>query len=171
MRQQARHILTVSSLALLLLGACSSGGDSDPKPAVAGAAGFGSEEVSCLEDARVSDFSRGLTATGPNGFTVTIESGDPEPPARGDNTWNVTVLDAAGEPFQAAELTPSARMPDHGHMSPTTPMASATDEEGHATLSGLNLFMAGVWVIDVKISAADADEPVDSVSFAFCVEG
>jgi hypothetical protein len=31
--------------------------------------------------------------------------------------------------------------------------------------------MAGVWVVDVAILGADAEKPVASVSFTFCVEG
>jgi hypothetical protein len=154
----------------LVLGGCS---DHDPSPTDMedGAAGAGGEEVSCTDDERVEVFARGLSKSGETGFKVTIDAGDPAPPARGDNTWTVTVLDAAGEPLAGARLAVSALMPDHGHMSPSTPEATVTDAEGRSTISGLNLFMAGVWVVQLQVTEADAEEQADSVSFAFCVEG
>jgi hypothetical protein len=174
--QQAQRIFRVWKLALaslLTLAGCSSreqaGGEAtSPGLAQAGAAGA---EVSCAADPRVSAFSKHLAQTGQSGVEVELDSAEPAPPAIGDNTWSVTVLDAAGDPLVGAQLTPSARMPDHGHMSPTTPIASVTDAEGHATISGLNLFMAGVWRIDLEITEAGADAPTDSVGFAFCIEG
>lgn len=177
MRHGTRHFSILSGLALAgssLLGACADHDDAtqgaSPGLAAAGAAG---EEVACTDDARVDRFEEGLTKTGEQGFTVTLESSDPEPPARGDNGWSVTVLDADGEPLSSAQLVVSARMPDHGHMSPTTPEASPTDADGKTSISKLNLFMAGVWFVDVSIMAAGAEtaEPIDSVRFAFCVEG
>lgn len=181
MRHRVRRFSTVSRLGLaasLLLAACSSSGDdaepSSPSLAAAGAAGAAGEEVSCTDDARVDAFAEGLKKTGAKGFTVSLDAGDPEPPARGDNGWSVTLLDADGQPLSGARLVITAKMPDHGHMSPTTPEASPSDEQGQTSISGLNLFMAGVWVVELGIMAADAadtDKPLDSVSFAFCVEG
>ena len=167
--------LRSAMLALLLLTGCS-GGDQPGKdgpalsPAEGGAGGAGAE-VSCVQDARVDAFENGLTKTGPAGFTVSLDSSDPAEPAHGDNSWSVTVLNAAGEPLEGAQLAVSAKMPDHGHMSPTTPEATVTDADGHAQVSGLNLFMAGVWQIDLKISEDSAKQPADSVSFVFCIEG
>lgn len=176
MRQSMRRSATVPRLVLvgcLLLDACSSRSHDDtPNPpsnlAAAGAAG---EEISCADDARVDVFASGLSKTAKDGTTVTLDSGEPEPPARGDNVWNVTLADADGQPLTDVQLVVSARMPDHGHMSPTTPQATATDAEGRSTISSLNLFMAGVWVVDVAIIGADAEKPGASVSFTFCVEG
>ena len=173
MRQQAAHFWHLSRFAFvgcLLLGACSTHDDSQSNPADFAAGGAG-EEVACTDDARVHTFSEGLTETGENGFTITLDSGDPEPPARGDNGWSVTVRDADGEPVTDAQLVVSAKMPDHGHMSPTNPVASPTDADGKSDISQLNLFMAGVWFVDVGITPAGADKPMDSVRFAFCVEG
>jgi hypothetical protein len=173
MRRLAQLFWQLSRFALagsLLLGACSNQ-DSTQGTAPDTAAGGAGEEVACTDDARVDPFAEGLSKTGENGFTITLDGGDPEPPARGDNGWSVTVLDADGEPVSDARLVVSAKMPDHGHMSPTTPEASATDAEGKSDISKLNLFMAGVWFIDVSITPAGADTPLDSVRFAFCVEG
>jgi hypothetical protein len=176
MWQLARQVSSISGLALagsLLLGACSSkdggGKGSSPDPAAAGAAA--GEQVSCTNDVRVETFTEGLSKTGSAGISVTLASGDPEPPARGDNSWNVTVLDGEGKPLRDVQLVVSARMPDHGHMSPTTPEASPTDAQGNSTISGLDLFMAGVWLVDLSIMQADSDGLLDNVSFAFCVEG
>ena len=81
------------------------------------------------------------------------------------------VLGADSEPLKGVGLAIQAHMPDHGHMSPTTPEANPTDAQGRTDISGLDLFMAGVWVVDVSIMAADTGEPMASVSFTFCVEG
>ena len=162
-------------LALALLsGACSGGERGDTKAMTPDASEAGSAadvKVSCAMDPRVSPVATGLVATGRKGVSVTLDSGEPDFPAIGDNTWSVTVLSAAGEPLVGAALAPSAKMPDHGHMSPTTPSATLTDDEGRATVSGLNLFMAGVWRIELSVTAAGEATPSDSVSFAFCVEG
>lgn len=173
MRLVAQHFWKVSSVVLagqLLLAACSTHDDA-PGQAPDSAAGGAGEEVACTDDARVDPFSEGLTKKGENGFSITLDGGDPEPPARGDNGWSVTVLDADGQPVSDAQLVVSAKMPDHGHMSPTTPEAGPTDADGKSDISKLDLFMAGVWFIDVSITPAGADEPTDSVRFAFCVEG
>src|SRR5262245_6939761 len=111
----------------LLIAACSDG-EPDPTgtslPGLGEAGAGGSAEVSCTDDTRVEQFESGLSRTGEQGFTITIEQGEPAVPARGDNTWTVTVLDGAGEPLAGAQLVVAARMPDHGHMSPSTPMAT-----------------------------------------------
>jgi hypothetical protein len=181
MQQLARYVLAVPMALrklpfawLLLLGGCSGGGDPSaptPAPPLAEAGAAGSAEVSCTNDPRVDAFSKGVSRAGPSGFRIELNSADPGPPAIGDNTWSVTVRDAAGEPVVGAQLTPTARMPDHGHMSPTTPEAEVTDADGRTTITGFNLFMAGVWRIDLQITEAGAQMPADSVSFAFCIEG
>ena len=162
-------------LALALLsGACSGGDRLDTKamtPDGSEAGAAADVQVSCAMDPRVSAVATGLVAMGRTGVSVTLDSGEPEFPAIGDNTWSVTVLGADGEPLAGAALAPSAKMPDHGHMSPTTPMATVTDDQGRATVSGLNLFMAGVWRIELAVTAAGETAPSDSVSFSFCVEG
>lgn len=177
MRLLVRRFLAVSVLApacSLSLGACSDHDDTQSASPGLAAGGAG-EEVACTDDARVDEFEEGLAKTGDQGFTVTLESGDPEPPARGDNGWSVTVLDADGKPLSDVELVVTAKMPDHGHMSPTTPEATTTDADGKSSISKLNLFMAGVWFVEVSIMAPGAAEaakkPLDSVRFAFCVEG
>lgn len=143
----------------------------EPAPSEAGGGGGESAEVSCTRDPRVAEFANGLTATGAHGLTVTLESSVPASPARGDNGWSVTVRDADGAPLESARLVVSARMPDHGHMSPTTPAAAPTDEAGQTNVSGLDFFMAGVWLIELQITESGAEEPADRVSFTLCIEG
>jgi hypothetical protein len=159
---------------LLLVVGCSSGEPADAvEPGATDADGAGGEsaEVSCAKDPRVEAFSNGLTQTGAHGLTISLDRSEPPRPARGDNGWSVTVRDARGAPLEAAQLTVSARMPDHGHMSPTTPEAAPTDENGQTTVSGLDFFMAGVWLIELQITEANAEQPTDGVSFELCIEG
>jgi hypothetical protein len=173
MRQAARRVSMVSSLVLAgsLLAACSSHDDapgSSPNLGVGGAEG---EEVACTDDPRVDAFEEGLSKTGPADVTVELVSSDPEPPARGDNVWQLKLSDSSGEPMSAVQLVIAAHMPDHGHMSPSTPEATPTDDEGRTTISGLDLFMPGVWLVEVGLPQADSDKPLVLASFTFCVEG
>ncbi|HXK20094.1 MAG TPA: prealbumin-like fold domain-containing protein, partial [Polyangiaceae bacterium] len=159
-------------LAGCLLLACRSNGSSEAEPVGSGPTSSGeTAEVSCAADSRVSPFQPGLSATGPHGFTVTIEQSTPMPPAIGDNLWDIVVTGDDGASLAGATLRVVARMPDHGHNSPKTPTASTTDEAGKASISNLDLFMAGVWQIELEITAAGATSPSDTAVFTFCVEG
>ena len=60
-------------------------------------------------------------------------------------------------------------MPDHGHGTPTPVVVSATGEPGEYELDPVNLFMAGLWTIDLVLAMPEGDDE-DTVQFAFCIE-
>lgn len=164
----ARGML-VPGLALALL----AGGCSSDEPAGGGAAGSSSlsGEVSCGDDPRVDHFSARLAKDGARGaLTFELLASDPAPPAKGDNALTLRVVDAADEPADVS-LDVQLSMPDHGHGSPVVPKIS--HELGRFSIAPLNLFMAGVWQIDLQAKGREGDDetPLDEVSFFFCIEG
>jgi hypothetical protein len=130
--------------------------------------------ISCEGDSRVSMYMDGLTRAGLAGAVqVKITSASPSPPANGYNTWTVQILDRLGNPM-AGTLSVIPDMPDHGHVSPQTPVITPGASIGAYTVSNLYLFMAGVWRIQISISsgtAADGGALLDIVTFFFCVQG
>jgi hypothetical protein len=128
--------------------------------------------VSCTLDPRVDAYDAGLVKTGQAGVAqIEIVSSNPAPPARDDNTWSIQLRDAAGAPLDGS-VSLSLDMPDHGHLSPTTPTITAGAGAGAYTIDSINLFMPGVWRIQFNVyGAADAAAPIDVVTFYFCVEG
>jgi hypothetical protein len=130
--------------------------------------------ISCEGDPRVSMYMDGMTKAGLAGAAqVKITSATPSPPANGQNTWTIQLMDRTGTPMAGA-VTVLPDMPDHGHVSPQTPVVTAGATVGAYTVSNLYLFMAGVWRIQLSIStgsAADGGSLVDIVTFYFCVQG
>jgi hypothetical protein len=128
--------------------------------------------VSCATDPTVDTYTAGLTKAGANGMAqVQITSADPAPPARGGNTWTIQVLDPAGAPLPSS-VTIDLKMPKHGHG--TTPTKITAGDAGSFTLDPLNLFMPGIWRVQLFVSgkdAIDAGPPLDTVTFLFCIEG
>jgi hypothetical protein len=130
--------------------------------------------ISCEGDPRVSMYMDGMTKAGLAGAAqVKITSATPSPPANGQNTWTIQLMDRTGTPMAGA-VTVLPDMPDHGHVSPQTPVVTAGATVGAYTVSNLYLFMAGVWRIQLSIStgsAADGGSLLDIVTFYFCVQG
>ncbi|HEX5100804.1 MAG TPA: FixH family protein [Polyangiaceae bacterium] len=127
-------------------------------------------EVTCTADARVDTYVAGLTADGERGvLAFRIDSSEPAPPAKGGNTWEVSVLDADGN-LASGDLGVALDMPDHGHGSQVEPEVTYDEESGRFTITPLYLFMAGVWRIELTL-ASDADKVVDRGTFYFCIEG
>jgi hypothetical protein len=136
---------------------------------VVGAGGL-TGEVTCADDPRVDTYVAGLTADGERGIlTFRIDSSDPAPPAKGGNTWEVSVLDADGNPM-GERLGIQLDMPDHGHGSQVEPEVTYDADTGRFTIAPLYLFMAGVWRIELEL-VSDSDEVVDRATFHFCIEG
>ncbi len=129
--------------------------------------------VSCKDDPRTATYQNGMAGVSQAGAVeVRILTADPAPPAKGMNTWTVQVQDSAGVPL-AGPIAVTLDMPDHGHASPTTPVISAGASLGTFAVSQLNLFMPGVWRIQVSVYASglDASPLLDVAAFYFCIEG
>ncbi|MFT3838245.1 MAG: FixH family protein [Myxococcaceae bacterium] len=90
----------------------------------------------------------------------------PGPPLRGTNTWQLKVLDTAGQPVTGATLTVTPFMPEHGHGSQVVPTITADGDQYKIT--NLYLFMPGLWKVTVQ---AMNGATTDSAAFTFCVAG
>jgi len=158
--------------ALAFAGACA--GEDAPAPVDAGDTAIGAGgltgDVTCAADARVDLYVAGLTAEGERGeLAFRIDSSEPAPPAKGGNTWEVSVLDADGSPM-LGRLDLALDMPDHGHGSQVDPEVTYDEDTGRFTITPLYLFMAGVWRIELTL-VSDAEKVVDRGTFYFCIEG
>jgi len=124
---------------------------------------------SCLNRPGIDAWSEGLARTSSSGnVKVTLKSGSPAPPARGTNTWQVTMTDGAGNPISGAQPTAVPFMPEHGHGSSVTPVMTSTGGPDY-TVTPLYFFMPGVWQVTLT-AAADAGV-ADQVKFEFCISG
>jgi hypothetical protein len=124
--------------------------------------------IGCQMDTRGETYVANLEHMGSGGkLRFILVSSDPAPPAKGNNTWMLKVLDTAtGSPMTGATLMIKPFMPDHGHgtsVVPTiTPMGEAYE------LQKVNLFMAGLWEVTVT---AQAGAMTDFSIFRFCIPG
>ena len=135
----------------------------------------GGMPVSCANDVRVATYSDGLIKLGQSQKAeVRFVAAHPSPPARGDNGWDIQVLDGSGNSLDA-NVSLALDMPDHGHTSPTTPVIVAGAASGTFTITSINLFMPGVWraqlTLNSKTDAGGSGTLIDAVTVLFCIEG
>lgn len=120
----------------------------------------------CVGDPRAQTYAPGLEKAADGGaFKAKLLSIDPNPTARGDNTWQLQLLDKSGAPVDGATIKVKPFMPDHGHPSSITPTVTATGGGKYSVL--LNLFMPGLWQITFTVTAGAT---TDSIVYSFCVQ-
>lgn len=168
-----RRVIGALSAALLCF-ACESHDSGSGQPTGEGGADSGpSGTVSCVDDKRLDPSEPGFEKAGlSSALWFRLEQTEPAPPSKGDNTFTVSVRDEAGTAF-TGELSAKAKMPDHGHESPSVPIVSFDADSATYTIRPLDLFMAGVWQVTLSASdsAAETAAPRDSASFYFCIQG
>jgi hypothetical protein len=102
-------------------------------------------------------------------FTLQLQKSDPAPPAKGDNTWDIQLVDALGAPVNGATIDVTPFMPDHGHGTAIDAVATpASSGEGEYSISPINLWMPGLWQVTLRAEAGDAQ---DDVVLGFCITG
>jgi hypothetical protein len=145
-------------LSAVLLAAC---GHNNGTPEVPDAA------YDCTTETRADAFSAGMMKTGSQGqLTFKLMSSTPAPPSRGDNTWQIDVVDAKGQPVTGAAITVTPFMPDHNHG--TQIKAVVTEPTpGHYSAAPVNLWMPGLWQVTVK--ATPTGGTADAAVFSFCI--
>jgi len=158
--------------ALVLVTACSGGGDDDTPTDGPGT----TSELDCVE--AHDDYAPGLAKQGLE-YTYTMLSADPDPPDRGDNTWEIEVTDGAGAPVEGLDLVVEPFMPEHGHG--TNPKTFAADELGDGVYAfvAIDLFMPGLWQLFVRVddgsvaavTSTAAPSAVEQAEFRLCIEG
>ncbi|MBS2032744.1 MAG: FixH family protein [Deltaproteobacteria bacterium] len=153
---------TLAPLALVALLGCSGSGTPDAGLPDSGV-------VDCTHDPRVTAYAPNLSVTDPAGNRqYVLVQGSPAPPARGNNTWTVKVLDSSGAPLPDLDLSANTFMPDHGHGSSVVPTVTANGDGTYA-VTPLYFFMPGVW--RVTVSDADGGSSATAGVWFFCVEG
>ena len=127
------------ALALLLLAAaCHDHGDHS----------HGDDDAHLYCQGDEDTLSRGLTRAGENGdLQVRIDDYTPDPLMVGDNSFTITVLDAAGDPVDGATLDYAEswqRIHDHG--TPIEVVITAGDSPGELTVEHMNVIHTGSWL-------------------------
>ncbi len=113
-------------------------------------------------------YTENLSVTGSSHvFQVVLVSSDPAPPARGNDTWTIRVLDSSGNPVPNPTVSVTPYMPRHGHGTSIL-VSVTTNPDGTFTLTPLNLFMPGLWTITINVTAGSQ---TDSAVFGFCIPG
>jgi hypothetical protein len=154
--------ITLLGLALSSLAACGAddGGHHDAD-----------DPVNCaLETA--DTFVAGLQKTGVNGMLdFRLMQATPTPPARGDNTWIVEVRSlnngVVGSPISNATAYVTPFMPKHAHPA-ISGEVTPTANPGEYKMTGVNLWMPGVWETTIEIEATAASS-ADQVVYTFCL--
>lgn len=152
------RIAVLAVLTAALVG-CGGGGDDDESV----------EEVNCADEPRADTYVANLSKEGEAGrLEMVLVSSDPAPPAKGDNSWLVEIVDADGQPVSGATITLTPFMPDHAHGTPIDVVVTPGAEDGMYDAAPVNLWMPGLWQVTVD---AQADGVEDSAVFSFCIEG
>ncbi len=117
------------------------------------------------------EYVAGLEKQSMNGqYTMQLKLSDPIPKYTDEYTWTVVLLDMEGNPVSDAQIVAEPTMPDHKHGTfPKYTSGVAQDEPGEYQLADMDLFMPGVWQIDIVISADNT--PEDQVLYWFELEG
>jgi hypothetical protein len=154
---------SIRAAALLLGVGCGSSGGGGPTPQ-----SDAGNLITCQNDPRVATYTPGLSVTSTSGTRKFILlSSQPAPPARGTNTWQLRITDAAGQNEPGLSVSVLPFMPDHGHG--TSVNASVTaNPDGTYTAAPLYFFMPGVWRVTF---ATPPNQMNDVADFFFCVPG
>jgi hypothetical protein len=149
--------IAVAALALVAAAGCSGGDDT-----TAGNV--------CDEMGPYDSYSAGIVKVGEAGLLkVKLTDAVPAPPARGDNTWTVQILDAGDTPMSSGGITAvKPFMPHHGHGTNVTPEIGTMGADGSVEVQKIDFMMPGVWTVTV---GAEAMSQSDEAVFAFCIDG
>ncbi|MCS6915948.1 MAG: FixH family protein [Myxococcales bacterium] len=151
----AQRSLLSAALVLLLAG-CQAGDDHH-------------HDDHCADDPRADAYAANLVKDGSRGvYRFKLLESDPAPPAKGDNTWRLQLLDRAGSLVPGATLKLTPYMPDHGHGTPKSAVVTPASPEGTYTATPVNLFMPGLWEVTIE---AQRGQDRDSAVFRFCIAG
>jgi hypothetical protein len=123
-------------------------------------------EFSCADETRADAYVAGLEKSSSQ-INVQLVS-DPAPPAKGDNTWTLTITDLEGTPIDGLSLDSDPFMPDHGHGTPLQEEVTAGANAGEYVLAPINLWMPGYWEVEISASGDGID---DSVMYKICIDG
>ena len=116
------------------------------------------------------EYVAGVERVTDNGlFLVTLVRSTPTPKFTGDYTWLVTVEDAACGTPTDVHVKAEPTMPQHGHGTTPEFTEATLNEANEFTLTDMDLFMPGVWQIEISVETGDGTE--DTVSWFFDLQG
>lgn len=151
--------MSVRLLGVISLAACQSGVGLDD----------GATNPNAVDCDGSDPWTAGLSGTTDRlGRTVTIEVATPAPPDVGDNSWQISIADAAG-PVSGLAPVVTPWMPLHGHGLTPADYAGSEGALGTYQIATFDVIMPGLWEFTVDTEAG-AGEP-DVVTFALCAEG
>jgi hypothetical protein len=146
---------------LFAVAACSSG--SNGAAADAGDEGL----VTCDTDPLAMAYTSPMTVMGSQKvFQIVLVTSSPSPPATGNDTFTIRVLDSAGNAVQNPTLGVTLYMPRHGHGSSTAGTTFTPNADGTYTVTPLTLFMGGLWQVTFTVTSGSQS---DTAVFDFCV--
>jgi hypothetical protein len=102
-------------------------------------------------------------------FLVELVRSTPPPKFTGDYTWEVTVQDTACVSLGSVHVKAEPTMPQHGHGTTPEFTEASLDTSKTFTLTDMDLFMPGVWQVEITVTADDG--AVDTVSWFFDLQG
>lgn len=122
------------------------------------------------EETRGDVYAPGLSKFGESAtFQIVLLESSPTPRDTGKYTWRIEVRDSVGQSIEGAEVVAEPTMPQHGHGTyPTTTPGTPTEVAGEYLLEAMDLFMPGLWHVEIDISW---EEENDRVVFRFDLEG
>ena len=121
----------------------------------------------CSMETRADTFSAGMSKVGTQGMlTFKLMSSQPAPPARGNNTWDLDIVDSTGAAVTGATLVVTPFMPDHNHGTSIKTIVTEPTP-GHYVLTSVNLWMPGFW--QTTIEATPQGATADAANFNFCI--
>ena len=123
----------------------------------------------CATETRAETFTAGMSKVGSQGMvTFKLMSSTPAPPGRGNDTWEIDLVDSGGAPVTGAAVTVTPFMPDHNHG--TSIKAQVTEPTpGHYVAAPVNFWMVGFYQITVKATPSGGNP--DAAVFNFCIPG
>jgi hypothetical protein len=116
------------------------------------------------------EYYAGLEKTSDGGlFIVRLLESSPIPQDTDLYTWRILVMDATDSPVLGSQVIAEPSMPAHGHGTfPPTTIAEEQVENGRYVLKDMDLFMPGIWRVEIRI---EADGATDWVEYHFDLEG
>ena len=152
------------------LALCSCDGDDSSDEAAneaSASAGDEAQAVDCSTEDRDDTYMIGLTKTGEQ-LQVSFVDAVPAPPAFGNNTWTLEVMDMSGMPMDGMIIEATPFMVDHMHGTTVVAHVTPGENPGEYVADPVNLRMAGLW--DVTLDFTLPDMTTDSVVFRFCID-
>jgi hypothetical protein len=152
-------VFSLLTLSAALLSGCSS--DSDE----GGGGGGDTSSAGC--NGKGETFTAGMSKLGDEGnLTFVLMSSDPAPPKRYYNTWVIQVKEGDA-PVEGATVDVAPTMVGHPH--PAEALTITEPSPGSYEATPLNLFMLGLWQVD--ITATTSAGTTDRTKFSFCIQG